>query len=166
LAVGFWNLIGDGLLGFLINPPLALFYRQGTNLTAAHGHTALFGVYGMLGIGLMLYCLRGLKPNGVWKEGLLRGGFWSMNIGLGLMAILTLLPMRELQQEANLERGCWFARLAEMMNRQNIVPPVWLRVPGDTIFAVGALLVAWFVVQLWVSPGREPVPAMEAERAG
>ena len=33
---------------------------QGLNTTAVHGHTALFGVYGMLGIGLMLFCLKGL----------------------------------------------------------------------------------------------------------
>jgi nitric oxide reductase subunit B len=56
----FWNLVGAGLFGFLINTPLALYYMQGLNLTPLHGHTALFGVYGMLGIGLMLFCLRGL----------------------------------------------------------------------------------------------------------
>ena len=62
LAVAFWNLVGAGLFGFLINTPLALYYMQGLNLTPLHGHTALFGVYGMLGIGLMLFCLRGLEP--------------------------------------------------------------------------------------------------------
>jgi nitric oxide reductase subunit B len=166
LAVSFWNLIGAGLLGFLINTPLALFYMQGTNLTAAHGHTALFGVYGMLGIGLMLYCLRGLRPEAVWKTGLIRGGFWAMNIGLALMAILTLLPMGVLQLEANLERGYWYARSAEFMNRPIIDLLVWMRVPGDTVFAIGALLVAWFVVRLWIAPGRELVPAGAAEAAG
>ncbi|MFO4987009.1 cbb3-type cytochrome c oxidase subunit I, partial [Salmonella enterica subsp. enterica serovar 1,4,[5],12:i:-] len=67
LAVSFWNIVGAGLFGFLINPPLALYYMQGLNLTPNHGHTALFGVYGMLGIGLMLFCLRGLKPDVVWN---------------------------------------------------------------------------------------------------
>ncbi len=62
-AVLFWNFIGAGLLGFLINPPLALYYMQGLNSTASHGHAALFGGYGMLGIGLMLFCLRGLTPH-------------------------------------------------------------------------------------------------------
>lgn len=166
LAVSFWNLVGAGLLGFLINTPLALFYMQGTNLTAAHGHTALFGVYGMLGIGLMLYCLRGLRPDAVWKTGLIRGGFWAMNMGLALMAILTLLPMGVLQLEANLERGYWYARSAVFMNRPIIDLLVWLRVPGDTVFAIGALLVAWFVVRLWIVPGRELVPAGAAEAAG
>ncbi|MGB3393203.1 MAG: nitric-oxide reductase large subunit [Stenotrophomonas sp.] len=152
LAVSFWNLIGAGLLGFLINTPLALFYMQGTNLTAAHGHTALFGVYGMLGIGLMLYCLRGLKPDSVWRNGLIRGGFWSMNIGLALMTLLTLLPMGVLQLEANLEHGYWYARSAEFMNRPIIDLLVWLRVPGDTVFAVGALMIALFVALLWLAP--------------
>jgi len=164
LAVSFWNLVGAGLLGFLINTPLALFYMQGTNLTAAHGHTALFGVYGMLGIGLMLYCLRGLKPDAVWREGLLRGGFWAMNIGLALMAILTLLPMGVLQLEANLEHGYWFARSAEFMNRPIIDLLVWLRVPGDTVFAVGALMVALFVALLWLNP-RTATAAQAADRS-
>ena len=59
VAVAFWNLVGAGLFGFLINPPIALYYMQGLNTTPVHGHTALFGVYGMLGIGLMLFCLKG-----------------------------------------------------------------------------------------------------------
>lgn len=161
LAVSFWNLVGAGLLGFLINTPLALFYMQGTNITAAHGHTALFGVYGMLGIGLMLYCLRGLKPDKVWMEGLLRGGFWSLNIGLALMAFLTLLPMGVLQLEANLEHGYWFARSAEFMNRPIIDLLVWMRVPGDTVFAVGAFLISMFVLSLSLGPRpvQEPTPA-------
>ncbi|HUQ53968.1 MAG TPA: nitric-oxide reductase large subunit, partial [Gammaproteobacteria bacterium] len=71
VAVAFWNLVGAGLFGFLINPPLSLYYMQGLNLTPLHGHTALFGVYGMLGIGLVLFCLRGLKPHIVWNERLL-----------------------------------------------------------------------------------------------
>ncbi len=85
-AVSFWNLVGAGLFGFLINPPLPLYYMQGLNLTPLHGHTALFGVYGMLGIGLMLFCLRGLKPAAVWNDGLLRTCFWSLNVGLAGMA--------------------------------------------------------------------------------
>lgn len=155
LAVSFWNLVGAGLLGFLINTPLALFYMQGTNLTAAHGHTALFGVYGMLGIGLMLYCLRGLKPDKAWLNGLVRSAFWCFNIGLALMAVLTLLPMGVLQLEANLEHGYWYARSADFMNREIIDVLVWLRVPGDTIFAIGAFLISMFVASLWL--GRRPV---------
>ena len=157
LAVSFWNLVGAGLFGFLINTPLALYYMQGLNLTPLHGHTALFGVYGMLGIGLMLFCLRGLRPDRIWHEGLLRGGFWCLNIGLVLMALLTLLPMGVLQLQAALEHGYWYARSAEFMGQPLIHMLVWMRVPGDTLFAVGALLVSLFVASLWL--GRRALPA-------
>ncbi|PKP76099.1 MAG: nitric oxide reductase large subunit, partial [Alphaproteobacteria bacterium HGW-Alphaproteobacteria-3] len=152
IAVSFWNLVGAGLFGFLINTPLALYYMQGLNLTALHGHTALFGVYGMLGIGLMLFCLRGLKPEAMWNETLLRNSFWTFNIGLSLMAALTLLPLGLLQLNAALENGYWFARSAEFMGQPIIDLLVWLRVPGDTIFSVGALLLAWVVMRMWIAP--------------
>lgn len=158
LAVSFWNLVGAGLFGFLINTPIALYYMQGLNLTPLHGHTALFGVYGMLGIGLMLFCLRGIKPEQQWPDGLLRGAFWSLNIGLALMALLTLLPMGVLQLDAALQEGYWYARSAEFMSQPLMHILVWLRVPGDTIFAAGALMLAWFVARLWWPRGSKPAP--------
>lgn len=173
LAVSFWNLVGAGLFGFLINTPLALYYMQGLNLTPLHGHTALFGVYGMLGLGLMLFCLRGLKPDAQWNDGWLRGSFWSLNIGLSLMALLTLLPLGVLQLSAVLENGYWYARSEHFMEQPIVHLLVWMRMPGDTIFAVGALLFAWFVLRMWVAPkransgrsgGRESVPAARARR--
>ncbi len=91
VAVAFWNLVGAGLFGFLINPPIALYYMQGLNTTPVHGHTALFGVYGMLGIGLMLFCLKGLTVHKTWRTGPLAFAFWSINVGLALMVLLSLL---------------------------------------------------------------------------
>jgi nitric oxide reductase subunit B len=163
LAVSFWNLVGAGLFGFLINTPLALYYMQGLNLTPLHGHTALFGVYGMLGIGLMLFCLRGLKPQVAWSDGLLKGSFWAFNVGLALMALLTLLPLGLLQLNAALENGYWFARSAQFMGQPIIHLLVWLRVPGDTIFSIAALMLAWFIVRLWL-PGAAPAAAYPARR--
>ena len=155
VAVSFWNLVGAGLFGFLINPPLSLYYMQGLNLTPLHGHTALFGVYGMLGIGLVLFCLRGMKPDLAWHEGILKISFWCLNIGLALMALLTLLPLGTLQLFASLEHGYWYARSAEFMQQPIVELLVWLRVPGDTIFSIGALALAVFVGGLWVFPRRE-----------
>lgn len=154
IAVSFWNLVGAGLFGFLINTPLALYYMQGLNLTPLHGHTALFGVYGMLGIGLLLFCIRGLKPDAEWNGTLLRNSFWTLNIGLSLMAVLTLLPLGLLQLNAALEHGYWYARSAEFMGRPIIDLLIWMRVPGDTIFSIGAVLLAWFVLRLWVFPDK------------
>lgn len=155
IAVAFWNLVGAGLFGFLINPPLSLYYMQGLNLTPLHGHTALFGVYGMLGIGLVLFCLRGIKPNLQWHEGLLKFTFWSLNIGLAGMALLTLLPLGTLQLLAAIDNGYWYARSAEFMQRPIVDLLIWMRVPGDTIFAIGAVALAVFVAGLWVWPKHE-----------
>jgi nitric oxide reductase subunit B len=160
-AVSVWNLVGAGLFGFLINPPLPLYYMQGLNLTPLHGHTALFGVYGMLGIGLMLFCLRGLKPDVQWNERLLRTSFWTLNVGLLGMSIFTLLPIGILQLNAAIRHGYWFARSADFMQRPIIELLVWLRVPGDVIFSVGAFTLAWFVFRLWVAP-KKAVPVTEA----
>ncbi|WP_038216687.1 cbb3-type cytochrome c oxidase subunit I [Xenophilus azovorans] len=158
LAVSFWNLVGAGLFGFLINPPLSLYYMQGLNLTPLHGHTALFGVYGMLGIALVLFCVRGLRPQEAWNEKTLRLSFWALNIGLALMAVLTLLPLGTLQLLAAIEHGYWYARSAEFMQKPIVDLLVWMRVPGDVVFSIGALALAWFVLRLWVHPrSRQPV---------
>ncbi len=153
--IAFWNIVGAGLLGFLINPPLSLYYMQGLNLTPLHAHTALFGVYGMLGIGLVLFCRRGLKPDLIWSERLLKTSFWSFNIGLALMGVMTLLPIGTLQLLAAIDHGYWYARSAEFMQQPIIDFLVWIRVPGDIIFSVGALTLAWFVLGLWIRPRYE-----------
>jgi nitric oxide reductase subunit B len=153
-AVAFWNLVGAGLFGFLINPPLPLYYMQGLNLTPLHGHTALFGVYGFLGLGLMLFCLRGLKPDVQWNERVLNTAFWSFNIGLAGMSLLTLLPIGLIQLNAAIEHGYWYARSAELMQTPLVQTLVWMRVPGDIIFSAGAFSIAWFVLRLWVAPKR------------
>ena len=157
-AVAFWNVVGAGLFGFLINPPLPLYYMQGLNLTPLHGHTALFGVYGFLGIGLMLFCLRGLRPHVAWNERVLRTSFWAFNIGLAGMALLTLLPIGIIQLSGAIDHGYWYARSADLMQKPIIHLLVWMRVPGDTIFSVGALSLAWFVARLWIAPKRIPEP--------
>ncbi len=160
VAVAFWNVVGAGLFGFLINPPLPLYYMQGLNLTPLHGHTALFGVYGMLGIGLMLFCLRGIKPLVAWNEAALKTSFWALNVGLIGMAVFTLLPMGIIQLNAAIEHGYWYARSADLMQQPIIQMLVWMRVPGDTVFSVGALALAWFVLRLWI----RPKPAFEVPK--
>ena len=160
-AVAFWNVVGAGLFGFLINPPLPLFFMQGLNLTPLHGHTALFGVYGMLGIGLMLFCLRGMKPAARWNESVLKTAFWSFNIGLVGMSLMTLLPLGVMQLVAAIENGYWYARSAEFMQQPVVDLLVWMRVPGDIIFSIGGIALAWFVARLWIAPrkARASLPA-------
>jgi len=150
-AVLFWNLVGAGLFGFLINPPIALYYMQGLNLTANHGHAALFGVYGMLGLGLMLYCLRGLTDVNRWNQKLLKTSFWSLNIGLGMMTFLSLLPQGIVQTYAAIEHGYAYARSAEFMQSTLMHAFVWARVPGDIVFSVGVVAFVVFMYKAFVA---------------
>ncbi|HEX5664342.1 MAG TPA: nitric-oxide reductase large subunit [Xanthomonadaceae bacterium] len=164
ISVSFWNLVGAGLFGFLINPPLSLYFMQGLNLTPLHGHTALFGVYGMLGIALVLFCMRGLRGQMLWDTRALKVAFWSFNIGLAMMALLTLLPLGTMQLLAAIEHGYYYARSAEFMQKPIVDMLIWMRVPGDTVFSVGALALAWFMLRLWVAPRRDP--ALEGQTEG
>jgi hypothetical protein len=148
IAVAFWNLVGAGIFGFLINPPLALYYMQGLNTTPVHGHTALFGVYGMLGIGLMLFVMKGLAARQVWRNGLIRFSFWAINGGLALMVLLSVLPVGILQAWASVQHGLWYARSADFMQTPLMDTLRWLRLIGDTVFTAGAVALGLFVVGL------------------
>ncbi len=148
VAVAFWNFVGAGLFGFLINPPIALYYMQGLNTTPVHGHTALFGVYGMLGLGLMLFCLRALRPGKAWKNGPLALSFWAINLGLALMVLISVLPIGLMQAWASVEYGTWYARSAEFLHSSGMNQLRWMRMIGDSIFALGALVLGWFVLGL------------------
>jgi nitric oxide reductase subunit B len=164
VAVAFWNLVGAGLFGFLINPPIALYYMQGLNLTPVHGHTALFGVYGMLGIGLMLFCLRSMAAQHEWKTGLLKWSFWAINIGLALMVLLSLLPIGIAQTIASIDTGMWYARSAEFLQQDYLQTFRWLRAIGDTIFAGGLVGLAWFVIGLKGGWSVKRVTVIEPDR--
>jgi nitric oxide reductase subunit B len=148
VAVAFWNMLGAGLFGFMINPPIALYYMQGLNTTPVHGHSALFGVYGMLGLGLMLFCVRGLMPGKQWRTGAISFSFWAINLGLFLMVTVSLLPVGLMQTWAAVEHGTWYARSAEFLQTPTMNTLRWLRVIGDTIFAVGVLAMGWFKLGL------------------
>jgi nitric oxide reductase subunit B len=152
ISVAFWNLVGAGLFGFMINPPIALYYMQGLNTTPVHGHAALFGVYGMLGIGLMLFALRSMKPEQQWSEGINKFSFWTINVGLLAMICLSLLPLGLRQTWASVEFGYWYARSSEFMQEPIMNTLRWLRVPGDTVFAIGAIVLAVFIGLITMRP--------------
>jgi nitric oxide reductase subunit B len=142
MAVAFWNCVGAGLFGFLINPPIALYYMQGLNLTPLHGHTALFGVYGFLGLGFSLFCLRAAAPDHEWNDRWTGVSFWGLNIGLSLMVLLSLLPIGILQTMACIDHGLWWARSSDFLYQPLLMTLKWMRMPGDIIFAGSALILS------------------------
>jgi nitric oxide reductase subunit B len=160
IAVLVWNLIGAGLLGFLINPPLALYYMQGLNTTPTHGHAALFGVYGMLGLGLILFCMRGLTDVTRWNDRLLSISFWCLNIGLAMMVFLSLLPQGLWQAYASFTYDYAYARSAEVIQGPVMQALVWARVPGDVVFSIGVGAFAIFVLRAFLAArvARSPAP--------
>ncbi|HEX5042927.1 MAG TPA: nitric-oxide reductase large subunit [Candidatus Polarisedimenticolaceae bacterium] len=162
VGVAFWNFVGAGLFGFLINPPLALYYMQGLNTTPVHAHTALFGVYGLLSLGLTLLVARFLTGARVWKEGTLRFAFWAMNVGLALMVALSLLPIGIAQTWASVETGLWYARSSDFLQLPWLETLRWMRLIGDTVFLIGVAALAWFMLGLLT--GWSYVPAETPER--
>ena len=148
VGVSFWNLVGAGVFGFLINPPVALYYMQGLNTTPVHGHTALFGVYGLLSLGFMVVIARLLTRGRAWRERSLGVAFWSMNIGLALMVGLSLLPIGLMQTWASVEHGLWFARSADFLQQPFMQTLRWLRIIGDTVFLFGVGAFAYFMAGL------------------
>ncbi len=149
LAVAFWNLVGAGVLGFMINPPLALYYLQGLMTTPTHGHAALFGVYGMFGIGLLLLCRRDLpQVAGAWSDRTLTWVFWLFNGGLALMVFGSLLPQGLTQAVVSFGQSYWHARSPELLHSPLMETLVWVRVPGDVVFALGAVLLIIFFARI------------------
>lgn len=151
VAVAFWNMLGAGVFGFLINPPISLFYLQGLNTTAVHAHAALFGVYGFLALGFVLLVARYLKPNFEFNEKVMKVGFWSMNLGLVLMIALSLLPVGLYQVSASISEGLWYARSEGFLQQDFLEVLRWLRTIGDVILIFGAVLFAYQVTKLTFS---------------
>jgi nitric oxide reductase subunit B len=136
MAVGFWNFVGAGVFGFLINMPIVSYYEVGTILTINHGHAAFAGVFGMLGVGLMAYVLREITAPDLWPrvETRLKIGFWGLNIGLALMIVLSLLPGGLLQIWDVLENGYWHARSLVYTGTKLARFVEWMRLWGDLVF--------------------------------
>jgi nitric oxide reductase subunit B len=150
IAVGVWNFVGAGIFGFLINTPIVSYFETGTILTANHGHAAMFGVFGMLGLGVLVFCLRTMQSDATWRvtEKYVRVGYWGLNAGLSLMIILDLFPAGVLQLWDVITNGYWHARQLDYSMSGTFHLLEWIRVGGDTVFIVlGALPMA--LAALW-----------------
>jgi nitric oxide reductase subunit B len=142
IAVGFWNFVGAGIFGFLINLPIVSFFEAGTNLTPNHGHAALMGVFGMLAVALLVFVLRQVSPEWHWAriEKYIRVSFWGLNIGLMGMVVLNLFPVGVLQLQDVLTHGYWHGRSTDFLNGDLIRFLAWLRLPADLVFIVAGVM--------------------------
>ncbi len=149
IGAAFWNFVCAGVFGGgTLNAPLVNYYEHGTFLTLNHAHTALFGAFGLLGIGLVYFCLRYIAGDRYpFAERLGLAAFWLYNVGLVMWIAFNFFPVGWPQLAAVYEHGLAFARSQEFYNRTLFWQ--WMRLPGDVVFAIGALLMAWdFVLKL------------------
>ncbi|MFB3786075.1 MAG: nitric-oxide reductase large subunit [bacterium] len=156
-----WAFLGAGVFGFIITTPMVNYYEHSTYLTMNHGHTALFGTYGMLAIGLLLFSLRGLVKPQAWNNTLLKFAFAGMNGGLFLMAIFTLLPVGFLQTWDSFVNGLWHARSPEFYNQPAVLFIGQWRIIPDLIIIAGAACLVLFVIQACLN--LKPVEVQEEE---
>jgi nitric oxide reductase subunit B len=136
MAVGFWNFVGAGMFGFLINLPIVSYYETGTQLTPNHGHAAMMGVFGMLAIALMVFVLRQTSDDTHWAgmEKYVKVAFWGTNVGLAMMVAMSLFPSGVLQVWDVVQNGYWHARSLDYIGSERSRLIEWLRMPGDLVF--------------------------------
>ena len=149
-AVGFWNFLGAGIFGFLINLPVVSYFEIGTALTANHGHAAMMGVYGMLAVGLALFCLRYMVPQDRWSDRAAKISFWSLNIGLAWMVFASLFPLGIIQLYHSVRYGYYDARTLQYLTGHLNALIEWLRLPGDALFILGGVLPVVYLAWLGV----------------
>jgi nitric oxide reductase subunit B len=156
---------GAGVLGFLINLPIVSYYQHGSFLTAAHGHGALMGVYGMLALALATFSMRNIISPEFWKEKWMMAGFWGLNIGLMGMIMVTLVPIGAMQAIESFENGFWSARSWDFYQQPIINRLLWLRVIPDTVFIfAGAIPIVAAALWGFLHMREErPIPAYELD---
>lgn len=151
MAVGFWNFVGAGIFGFLINLPIVSYYEVGTLLTPNHGHAAFMGVFGMLALGLGVFVMRHVSDDALWGrvEPWVRVGFWGLNLGLAGMVASNLFPNGVRQLLDVVEHGYWHARSVAFTADPTTRWIEWLRTPADLVFiflgAVPLVVATWRV---------------------
>ncbi|MBX9880186.1 MAG: cbb3-type cytochrome c oxidase subunit I [Candidatus Obscuribacterales bacterium] len=147
LAVNFWNFLGAGVFGFIINLPIVNYYEHGTYLTVNHGHAALMGVYGNLALASLFFCCRYLVKVEFWNSTLISCAFWSLNIGLLLMVVMDLFPVGILQLSAVLDHGLWYGRSQIFIDGTGFQTFTWLRAVGGYLFLLGGVIpICWFMM--------------------
>lgn len=161
IAVGFWNFLGAGVFGFLINLPIVSYYEIGTAFTANHGHGAMMGVYGMLAIGFFMFVARYFIPPDRGSERAMAMSFWGLNLGLAWMLFVNLGPLGTIQLYDAYSIGYAAAREAAFFEKPLVQWIEWARLPGDVIFiVVGILPIVYLAIRMFRQRRRyEELPA-------
>ena len=159
MAVGFWNFLGAGVFGFLINMPIVSYFEVGTILTPNHAHASFMGVFGLLGVALLVFACREIVDEDSWVriEKWARVSFWGLNLGLASMITFNLFPAGVMQLYDVLQNGYWHARGHEYLSTTAARVIEWVRLPGDLVFIfVGVAPLVWITTNAYLSMRRMP----------
>lgn len=154
ISVGIWNFVGAGIFGFLINLPIVSYYEVGTNLTPNHGHAAMFGIFGMLALGITLFCMRAMQDETLWNrtKTAIKIGFWGLNVGLALMVILDLFPAGLIQLWDAMQNGYWHAREHSFLMSGTFHFLEWIRIIGDMTFILfGTIPIVYAILRTFLT---------------
>jgi nitric oxide reductase subunit B len=160
MAVGFWNFVGAGVFGFLINMPIVSYFEVGTVLTPNHAHASFMGVFGMLSVALLVFACREVADDSTWQrlEKYVRLSFWGLNLGLASMIVFSLFPGGVMQLYDVLQIGYWHARGHEYLSTRTARLVEWARLPGDVIFIFfGVAPLTWITANSYLSLRRQGV---------
>lgn len=159
ISVGIWNFVGAGVFGFLINLPIISYFEIGTNLTANHGHAAMFGVFGMLALAVTMFCMRSIQTEEIWERTrkFVKIGFWGLNLGMAFMVITDLFPSGILQLWDSIQNGYWHARHLNFIMSGLFHTLEWVRLGSDIVFIVLGVVPTVIAILLTYWLGRRHV---------
>jgi nitric oxide reductase subunit B len=147
LGVNFWNVIGAGVFGSLINLPIVNYYEHATYMTGNHAHAAMFGVKGNVALAGLLFCCQHLFRKPAWNPKLVQTVFWSLNIGIAMMMFLDLFPVGLYQLMVVFQEGLWYARTQDIITGPVFKALTYARSLGGAVFVLGGVLpLIWFVL--------------------
>ncbi|WP_147533739.1 nitric-oxide reductase large subunit [Bacillus marasmi] len=147
ISVAIWNLVGAGVLGFLINLPAVSYLEHGQFLTPAHGHGAMMGVYGMFACAVLVFSLRNIVKPEKWNDKFIKISCVLLNVGLAGMILISLLPVGFMQLKAAYDNGYASSRAASFLQQDTVVNLLTIRAIPDTVFLVGVVILVIFCLK-------------------
>jgi nitric oxide reductase subunit B len=147
ISVAVWNLVGAGVLGFLINLPAVSYLEHGQFLTPAHGHGAMMGVYGMFACAVLVFSLRNIVKPEKWNDKWIKFSCIFLNVGLAGMILISLLPVGFMQLKAAYDNGYASSRAAAFLQQETVKNLLTIRAIPDTVFLIGVAILMVFCLK-------------------
>src|SRR5699024_6986253 len=133
------ELVGAGIMGFVMTFALTNAWSHGTWVTGSHAHLALFGTFGMLGLGAAYWIVPAIRKVPQFDQRLGKLAFWLLFIGiLGIALSFAYGGTVQIYVYRILGLDWFGGDVAPAMNVFKIMLPVF-----GAIFAFGTVIVIY-----------------------